>query len=235
MADDPSIVFTADRLLKVALGEVGTTEKPVNKTEYGEEFGLDGVFWCGIFIWYCFKHAGYDMRFHGFSNPASTNARLADAKKAPGWTEVKHHEDAKPGDLVLYDFGVVAKGDLPNDADHVGIVTKAVSDGHFSAVEGNTSGGAGSQHDGGGVFVKKRSLSTVKAIFRPPFETGVPDVDTDMFLAAVPGADKRVFLVGVKGKRLVPNPDVFDGLRRAGVPFKGDVSSATLSVFPTIG
>ena len=61
------------------------------------------------------------------------------------------------------------------------------------------------------------------------------DVDTDMFLAGVPGADKRVFLVGVKGKRLVPNPDVFDGLRRAGVPFKGDVSSATLSVFPTIG
>jgi hypothetical protein len=234
MADDPNIVFTADRLLKVAMGEVGTTEKPVNKTKYGEEYGLDGVFWCGIFIWWCFKHAGYDMRFHGFSNPASTNARLANARKAPGWKEIKDFKDARPGDLVLYDFGDLGAGDTADDADHVGIVTRAVSDGQFSAVEGNTSGGPGSQHDGGGVFKKKRSVSQVKAIFRPPFETVRPE-DDDMFIATVPGPDKRAFVVGVRGKRLIPDPDVFDELRRAGIPFKGDVSSKTLSLFPTIG
>jgi hypothetical protein len=234
MADDPNLVFTAERLLKVAKGEVGTTEKPVNRTKYGEEYGLDGVFWCGIFIWWCFKHAGYDMRFHGFSNPASTNHRLMDARKAPGWKEIKDLGKMQPGDLVLYDFGDLGAGDTANDADHVGIVTSTVSDRHFSAVEGNTSGGAGSQHDGGGVFRKRRSLSQVKAAFRPPFETERPRED-DMFLASVPGPDKRAFLVGVKGKRLIPDPDVFDELRRSGIPFKGDVSSRTLSLFPTIG
>jgi hypothetical protein len=234
MADDPNIVFTADRLLKVAMGEVGTTEDPVNKTKYGEEYGLDGVFWCGIFIWWCFKHAGYDMRFHGFSNPASTNARLANARKAPGWKEIKDFKDARPGDLVLYDFGDLGAGDTADDADHVGIVTRRVSDGHFSAVEGNTSGAQGSQHDGGGVFTKRRSLGQVKAMFRPPFETARPE-DDDMFIATVVGPDKRAFLVGVKGKRLIQDPDTFNDLRRAGIPFKGDVSSRTLSVFPTIG
>jgi hypothetical protein len=233
MADDPNIVFTADRLLKVAKDEVGTTEDPVNKTKYGEEYGLDGVFWCGIFIWWCFKHAGYDMRFHGFSNPASTNSRLENARKAPGWKEIKDFKDARPGDLVLYDFGDLGPDDTANDADHVGIVTSEVSDGVFSAVEGNTSGGAGSQHDGGGVFKKKRSVSLVKAVFRPPFETTRPD-DEDMFIATVVGPDKRAFVVGVKGKRLIPDPDVFDALVKTGIPFKGDVSSATLNLFPTI-
>ena len=234
MADDPNLVFTPELLIKVAMGEVGTTERPVNRTKYGKEYGLDGVFWCGIFIWWCFKHAGYDMRFHGFSNPASTNQRLVDAQKALGWRRVTNVKDARPGDLVLYDFGVVATGDLPDDADHVGIITSTVADGHFSAVEGNTSGGPGSQHDGGGVFKKRRSVSLVKAMFRPPFETVRP-VDDDMFIATVVGPDKRAFLVGVKGKRLIPDPDVFDELRRAGIPFKGDVSSRTLSMFPTIG
>jgi len=233
MADDPNIVFTADRLIKVAKHEVGTTEKPVNKTKYGKEYGLDGVFWCGIFIWWCFRQAGYDMRYHGFHNPASTNQRLMDAQKALGWKRIKTLKNIMPGDLVLYDFGVVAKGDLPNDADHVGIATSTVSDGHFSAVEGNTSGAAGSQHDGGGVFVKRRSTSQIKAVFRPPFETDTP-FDDDMFIATVPGPDKRAFVVGVKGKRVIPDPATFRALRKAGVPLKGDVASRTLDLFPTI-
>jgi hypothetical protein len=237
MADDPNLVFTPELLIKVAMGEVGTTESPVNRTKYGEEYGLDGVFWCGIFIWWCFKHAGYDMRFHGFHNPASTNQRLIDAQKALGWKRVKDVDDARPGDLVLYDFGVVAAGDLPNDADHVGIVTSKVTDRHFSAVEGNTSGGPGSQHDGGGVFKKRRSVSQIKAVFRPPFESGAAAAaeEEDMFIATVPGPDKRAFVVGVKGKRLIPDPETFRALRAAGVPLKGDVSSVALSLFPTIG
>ena len=234
MADDPNLVFTADRLIRVAMREVGTTEKPVNKTKYGKEYGLDGVFWCGIFIWWCFRQAGYDLRYHGFHNPASTNQRLMDAQKALGWKRIRNLKNILPGDLVLYDFGVVAKGDLPHDADHVGIAISKVTDGHFSAVEGNTSGAKGSQHDGGGVFVKRRSVSQIKAVFRPPFETDVP-FDDDMFIATVPGPDKRAFVVGVKGKRVIPDPAVFRALRKASVPLKGDVKSTTLDLFPTIG
>ena len=56
-----------------------------------------------------------------------------------------------------------------------------------------------------------------------------------MFIASVPGpSDLRVFLVGIEGKRLIPNPTVLKELRRIGVPDKGDVSSAALNMFPTL-
>jgi hypothetical protein len=56
-----------------------------------------------------------------------------------------------------------------------------------------------------------------------------------MFIASVPGTeDKRVFLVGIEGKRLIPNGDVLKELKRIGILDKGDVSSAALSLFPTL-
>jgi hypothetical protein len=56
-----------------------------------------------------------------------------------------------------------------------------------------------------------------------------------MFIASVPGTtDKRVFLVGIEGKRLIPNKDVLDELKRIGVSDKGEVSSAALNLFPTL-
>lgn len=56
----------------------------------------------------------------------------------------------------------------------------------------------------------------------------------DMFLASVPGEDKRVFLVSGAGKRLVPNPTVLAELKKIGVRDAGDVSTATLGLFPTV-
>jgi hypothetical protein len=56
-----------------------------------------------------------------------------------------------------------------------------------------------------------------------------------MFIASVPGpADKRIFLVGIEGKRQIPNTTVLAELKRIGIPDRGDVSSETLSVFPTL-
>jgi D-alanyl-D-alanine carboxypeptidase-like protein len=55
-----------------------------------------------------------------------------------------------------------------------------------------------------------------------------------MFLASVPGADPRVFLVTGGGKLHVPNTTVQAELVRCGVPNKGDVSSATLNMFPDL-
>ena len=60
-------------------------------------------------------------------------------------------------------------------------------------------------------------------------------LEADMFIASVPGTtDKRVFLVGIEGKRLIPNKDMLDELKRVGIPDKGDVSSAALNLFPTL-
>lgn len=59
--------------------------------------------------------------------------------------------------------------------------------------------------------------------------------EVEMFLASVPGTeDDRVFLVGIDGKRQVPDAKVLAELRKIGIPDKGEVSSKTLSVFPTV-
>ena len=56
-----------------------------------------------------------------------------------------------------------------------------------------------------------------------------------MFIASVPGTtDKRVFLVGIEGKRLIPSKEILAELKRIGILDKGDVSSAALNLFPTL-
>ena len=61
------------------------------------------------------------------------------------------------------------------------------------------------------------------------------EVESDMFIASVPGAtDKRVFLVGIEGKRLISDKDALKELKRIGIPDKGDVSSKALNLFPTL-
>lgn len=67
---------------------------------------------------------------------------------------------AQPGDLVMINF---PGGD--NRVDHVGMVTKAPSNGWVETVEGNTSS-AGSQDNGGAVLCKNRPLSVVSAFIR---------------------------------------------------------------------
>jgi hypothetical protein len=55
-----------------------------------------------------------------------------------------------------------------------------------------------------------------------------------MFIANVPGKDRRAFLVGIEGKRLIPNATVLKELRKIGIPDKGDVPNAVLDLFPTL-
>lgn len=64
--------------------------------------------------------------------------------------------DPKPGDLVLYDWGI---DDYP--CDHVGMVVSATSSTVVS-YEGNTTGNA--------VAVKTRDRSNVRAFVRPPYD-----------------------------------------------------------------
>lgn len=46
--------MSAERVIEVARGELGTTEYPPgsNQTKYGQAFGWDGVPWCVIFLWW---------------------------------------------------------------------------------------------------------------------------------------------------------------------------------------
>jgi hypothetical protein len=90
------------------------------------------------------------------------------------------------------------------------------------------------------VSSREVALSLVNTACRRPFGPTVPAPDTlgletDMFIASVPGTtDKRVFLVGIEGKRLIPNKDVLVELKRLGISDKGEVSSDALNMFPTL-
>ena len=49
----------ADKVLKVAISQIGYCESPKNsnRTKYGKAFGLNGKPWCSIFCWWCFRKA----------------------------------------------------------------------------------------------------------------------------------------------------------------------------------
>ena len=74
---------------------------------------------------------------------------------------VVSYADAQPGDLVIFNWD----GGVP---DHIGrLIAKMPNNLSIQTVEGNTSPGAnGSQSDGGGVFVRIRSLVNVQAFVR---------------------------------------------------------------------
>lgn len=141
MAKDP---------LKIAAGELGSTEQPANsnRTKYGAWYGWNGVVWCMIFVQWCFATAGLPLPF----KTASCSELLA-------WYRKNHPEcivtQPKPRDIIIYNFG------------HTGIVESATA-GTITAIEGNTSPGeTGSQSNGGGVFRRTRGKKLVTAYIRP--------------------------------------------------------------------
>ncbi len=141
MAKDP---------LKIAAGELGSTEQPANsnRTKYGAWYGWNGVAWCMIFVQWCFATAGLPLPF----KTASCSELLA-------WYRNNHPEcivtQPKPRDIIIYNFG------------HTGIVESATA-GTITAIEGNTSAGdSGSQSNGGGVFRRTRGKKLVTAYIRP--------------------------------------------------------------------
>jgi cell wall-associated NlpC family hydrolase len=149
-------------LLSIAKAEIGTCEVPTNKTKYGKWYGLDGQPWCAMFVSWCFNQVGLSKSI------AAQNAKgFASCDAGLKWFVKKNKiipvGQAKPGDIVFFQF------DEDAQADHVGIVTSnnPITK-NLNCIEGNTSsGGAGSQSNGDGVYKRKRSYSLVMAVARP--------------------------------------------------------------------
>lgn len=148
--------------------EVGGNNHGPEVKKFLAETGLpEGYAWCDAFQSYE-EHAAAGKRLPIES--ASVAQTFAVAQQL-GWTVSR----PRRGDLVLYDFD----GDGQAD-DHIGIVTRVI---HLPStkgrlfgsyvlrtVEGNTSSGvAGSQGDGDGVFIRTRVVrpSTVRFVRIP--------------------------------------------------------------------
>lgn len=160
------MAMTANDILRVARGEIGVTESPAgsNRQKYGAAYGMNGVPWCVIFCWWCFREAGASALFYGGGKTASCSQYIAWAKKAGQWIT----GDYKPGDLVFFDFNPKA-GD---GVDHIGIVESW--DGRtLVTIEGNTS--MTSQDNGGAVMRRTDHGAYAVGAARPPYAEKEPE------------------------------------------------------------
>jgi len=149
------------KLAEIANNYVGYVEGPNNDTVFGKWYGLNNQPWCAMAVSKILHEAG---TLKQYSNKTKGHASCDE------WLKhlIKNNQlvpigQAKHGDLVFFQF------DADAQPDHVGIVqrhNKTLK--YLNVWEGNTSSGkAGSQSNGDGFYLKKRTYNTVMAIARP--------------------------------------------------------------------
>lgn len=144
-----------EKALEVAITQLGTTEAPrgSNNQKYGAWYGMNGVPWCAIFVSWALAQAGSKFRY------AYCPFIVNDARIGFNGLQVVPYYEAKPGDLVLFNWD----GDW--DSDHIGFLEKKGPDAtHFYSIEGNTA--VGNDSNGGEVMRRYRHLSQVQAFVR---------------------------------------------------------------------
>ena len=126
--------------LQIANGEL---EKGVR--EHGTNTGMEvdkylasagvppGNPWCASFVTWSLEQAGHKMPGGGWA-AVQTWVRAAEAGNAN--LEIVSAENARPGDIVAYDWG--GQTDFGADG-HIGFLASNVSGGKFTALEGNQS------------------------------------------------------------------------------------------------
>lgn len=154
------------QLLRVLRSQLYTVERggphgdDGNITAYGKAYRLNGVAWCAIFVWWCFKQIGIDLRELVTKYFAGT-VPAVDAWRRHGW----FHDGTRgirPGDIAYFDF---PGGDR---VDHTGVVEKVDRDG-IHTIEGNTTPGAEiSDPNGGGVYPRLRPPAQFVGYARVP-------------------------------------------------------------------
>ena len=159
-------------VIRVARGELGGTELPPgsNQTKYGRAFGWDGVPWCVIFLWWCFREAGEGSAFFAGAKTASCGT-LYRWYKEQGLAVPK--KEVQPGDIVILNFS----GTL--DTQHCGLVVE-VGTNWIQTIEGNTAPGLeGSQDNGGCVALKIRTMAQIVGVCRPIYKEAKPVLQED--------------------------------------------------------
>lgn len=137
---------TAQRVLDLADSQVGTVEGRGGGTPYHRNYGIAADQpWCAVFVWDMFREAG-----------AATliGPKTAYTPTLANWFRQRGQWSDTPtvGALVFYDW----PSDSRNRIQHVGIV-ESIGPNTIQTIEANTSSGvAGSQDNGGGVWRRTR-------------------------------------------------------------------------------
>lgn len=125
------------RITKSAHGMIGIENRPKQFAHMQSVAGSGGrAPWCGTFVYTALRKAG---KKPGGSGYAAVSTWVANAKAKKGGMKVVSASEARPGDLVAYDWD--ANGNFAEGNEHIGILDSEVKDGKFKTVEGNTNGG----------------------------------------------------------------------------------------------
>lgn len=154
---------SAAAVLDVARSQLGTTQQLNGSNKYGIAYGMDKVAWCAEFQWWVFTSAG----------AADLIPKTAYTPTFYSWFQQKGLASRTPrvGSLVFFNW----PGDGVDRIQHVGIVEAVNADGTITTIEGNTtSGNAGDQSNGGGVYRRKRSLGSVVGFGHPAYDGAAP-------------------------------------------------------------
>ena len=148
-------------VVDIAKSQLNYRETGNNDTIYGKWFGLNNQPWCAMFVSWCYDQAGLVSKV-----AAQTKKGFASCDAGLKWFTKKNKivpvGQAQAGDIVFFQF------DKDAQADHVGICASNDGKGFLMVYEGNTSGDSkGSQSNGDGVFLKKRSYSLIMGVARP--------------------------------------------------------------------
>jgi hypothetical protein len=149
-------------LVNIAESQIDYQEGKNNDTKYGKWYGLNHQPWCAMFVSWVF-HKARLSKYVAAQTPkgfASCDAGLRWFAKRGRLVPIGN---AQPGDIAFFQF------DDDAQPDHVGIVVKNQKRlKRLVCIEGNTSSGvAGSQSNGDGVYKRTRSYSLVMAVARP--------------------------------------------------------------------
>jgi cell wall-associated NlpC family hydrolase len=150
-------------VINIAKSQLGYQEVGKNNdTMYGKWYGLNNNPWCAMFVSWCFDQAG-----RAGAVAAQTKKGFASCDAGLKWF-AKNNKlvpvgQAQAGDIAFFQF------DADAEPDHVGIVKwNNTTLKYLQVIEGNTSGDTkGSQSNGDGVYLKKRSYSLIMGIARP--------------------------------------------------------------------
>lgn len=150
--------MSAGNVLRVAAGEIGYVETPVNRTKYCDWYGLTGP-WCDMWVSWCAAKAGESRAIGKF---ASTAAHLAWFRR--NGRVISRSAPRKPGDLIFYGWGQ----STPN---HIEFFERRRADGRNQTIGGNTSTGTSimARRMGGGVVRLARSEYGIVGVARPAY------------------------------------------------------------------
>jgi hypothetical protein len=124
--------------VKAAVSQLGVHERAPNAGPEVDRYlaaagAPSGSPWCASFVTWSMQQAGHELPGTGW---AAVSHWVGAAQAGEHGLHIVSAADARPGDIVAYDWG--GGNDFGADG-HIGLLESGVHDGHFVALEGNTS------------------------------------------------------------------------------------------------